>query len=190
MTRVYGKTKGFIWWLSGMVCSVLFGSNAAAQGAQVKYGVRPRPPPDDSDRIQPAYGVRPVPLPPEGQADLLVAQWLGAAPADRERLAAALANMGATGREAIARQKRAATASADKARKDVEEAQKIGDEAAADRASDAGRDAQKRLRELTALETRVAQPAPPVVKPDPGNRPGPQPKYGVQVRYGIRRPPS
>ena len=44
MAIIIGKTKGWVWWLAGLVCAVLFGSRAEAGQAVALYGVRIRPP--------------------------------------------------------------------------------------------------------------------------------------------------
>jgi hypothetical protein len=45
MAVLIGRTKGWMWWIGGLLCAIVFGSRAEAAEARAVYGIRPRPRP-------------------------------------------------------------------------------------------------------------------------------------------------
>ena len=43
MARAIGRTKSWLWWLGGLLCTLAFGGVGAAEEPEPEYGVRPRP---------------------------------------------------------------------------------------------------------------------------------------------------
>jgi hypothetical protein len=72
MAVMIGRTKGWIWWLAGLLCAALFGSRAEAAAAKALYGVRPRP------RPMPRIDEKSVTEAQKKKAGKLVDAWLSA----------------------------------------------------------------------------------------------------------------
>jgi hypothetical protein len=93
MAVIIGRTKGWLWWLGGLVCAIVFGSRAQAAAAKALYGVRPRPP-------QPRIDEKSVTAAQKDKADKLVDEWMAggkpAAPsaAEKEQIAKLIESFG------------------------------------------------------------------------------------------------
>jgi hypothetical protein len=151
MAVIIGRTKGWVWWLAGLFCALLFGSQAGAAEAVALYGVR--------------VGPEPVEAPPateaeKKQAGELVDAWLSAGapaePSDEERkaIAALIADLGA--KDFAARE--AASAGlvklGPKAAGQLREAAKAGDPEVAQRAGKAIADIEAAPRQKVVEELR------------------------------------
>jgi hypothetical protein len=47
MARMIGRSGSWLWWAFGAICALVFGADAMAGQAAVRYGVAPRPPVDN-----------------------------------------------------------------------------------------------------------------------------------------------
>jgi len=74
MAVLIGRTKGWAWWIGGLICAVVFGSRAEAGQAVALYGVRPRPRPElDTKSVTEAQ---------KKKAGELVDSWVGGVKAE------------------------------------------------------------------------------------------------------------
>jgi hypothetical protein len=64
-----GKTKGWLWWLAGTFCAMIFGAQAMAAQAVAVYGIRPNPAP----KVDPSKVTEEL----KTQAKKLIADWMG-----------------------------------------------------------------------------------------------------------------
>jgi hypothetical protein len=92
MARMVGRTKSWVWWLTGVVCAVVFGRAAAGEpGPQPEYGIRIR---------RPRKAVRPaVTEQQRKQAARLVDEYMSRKTAklsekDRRKIAGLIADLG------------------------------------------------------------------------------------------------
>jgi len=75
MAVLIGRTKGWMWWIGGLLCAVVFGSRAEAADAVAVYGIRPRP--------RPKFDEKSVTEEQKKKAGTLVDAWMaGVQPAE------------------------------------------------------------------------------------------------------------